>query len=178
LIFKVGGNELVAVAIVPPYDNAVTNETQLIIMEIGEHPVEGTSAYIDATLNGDTTNTQTMHWVYEGRSNNHNETENVLSYGIVFEAMFYEGSVPESTSIIPDEEDSNCVDISGVWTSDPYTYIRMYIDDGRNEIVGPTQNLLNLTQNGRQILGTNAWDNGVMIGIDHVVSEKMFYILL
>ena len=160
-------------AIVPPYDDGNENETQLIIMEIGEQPVEGTKAYISATLNDDTTGTTTMHWVYEGRSNNYNDTEDLLSYGTVFEATFYEGSVPESIDIIPDgEEDSNCVDLSGIWTSDAYEYVRMYVSDGQNEIVGPTQNVLNLTQNGCDILGTNTWDNGAMTGSDQIVSEK------
>jgi hypothetical protein len=168
------------VAIVPPYDDGNEDETQLMIMEIGDHPTEGTTAYIHATLNDDTRNTTTMDWIYEGRSNNYNDTEDILSYGIVFVATFYEGSVPESINIMPDrEEDSNCVDISGIWTSDPYKYVRMYVSDGHNEIVGPTQNVLNLTQNGCQILGTNTWDNGFTTGIDHVVSgKKCFYAIM
>ena len=161
------------VAIVPPYDDGNENVTQLIIMEVGEPPVEGTSAYISATLNDDTTGATTMHWVYEGRSNNYNDTEDLLSYGTVFEATFYEGSVPEIIDDIPDgEEGSNCVDISGIWTSDAYEYVRLYVSDGHNEIVGPTQNVLNLTQNGCEILGTMQWDNGAMTGSDQIVSEK------
>ena len=36
----------------------------------------------------------------------------------------------------------------------------------------PSQNVLNLTQNGCDILGTNTWDNGAMTGSDQIVSGK------
>jgi len=165
-----GGEELVAISIIPPKSN--NDKVEMIMMEIGDHPVNGTNAFIKAVVTDDTANTddgtKAMHWIYEGRSNDEIAGSN---YATVFDATYYEGSVPDS---VEDEMGNNpandCVDISGMWTADPFTYFKMYQDgDQPIDIMGPTSLVWNLTQNGCQVHGINNWDNGKYSGLDYLV---------
>jgi len=166
---EMGGEELVAISIIPPKSN--NDKVEMIMMEIGEHPVNGTTAFIQAvvTANTDDDGTKTMHWIYEGRSNDEIAGSN---YATIFDATFYEGSVPDS---VEDEMGNNtanndCVDISGMWTADPFTYFKIYQDcDQTIDIMGPTSLVWNLTQNGCQVHGVNNWNNGKYSGLDYMV---------
>jgi len=74
--------------------------------------------------------------------------------------------------------DDDCVDVSGIWTADPFTYFKMYdyedvdvdVDvDQPIEIMGPTALYFNLTQNECQLHGINIWDNGIYSGFHYMV---------
>jgi len=170
---EMGGEELVAISIIPPKSN--NDKVEMIMMEIGEHPVNGSHAFIKAVVTDDTANTdddgtKTMHWIYEGRSKDDIAGSN---YATIFDATFYEGSVPDS--VVEDEMGKNtanndCVDISGMWTADPFTYFKVYQDSDQTiDIMGPTALVWNLTQNGCQVHGVNNWDNGKYSGLDYMV---------
>ena len=147
----------------------------MIMMEIGEyHPMNGTHSFIKAVIIDDTANTddgtKTMQWIYEAGRGRSGDLES--NYATVFDATFYEGSVPDNVAEDMGNNTANdCVDISGMWTADPFTYFKIYKDsDQPIAIMGPTALVWNLTQNGCQVHGINNWDNGKYSGLDYMVS--------
>ena len=139
---EIGGRELVA--------GVIHEDAEFVsIVELGPHPVDGTSAEIRARLvDGE------MEWAYTGLAIRGD-------YGIVFRTKLSRSGAVQ----MPD----TCPDMLGDWTSGSYT---AYSVDGQGQsaLIEDLSMVLRVdSQEGCMFGGTNTWSNGEIGGSEPVL---------